>query len=136
MARIDRVRHYRPDLEKAVGFSQAVRSGGWLMLAGLCSCDQQARCIGKDDMALQLRTIYQEIETILRDHGIGFADVVRETIYTTDLNALVAAGAERARFYLEAEAAFPAATWLQVSGLFGPDFLLEVEITAELSATS
>lgn len=136
MARLEQVRHYRPDLESAVGFSQAVQSGGWLMLAGLCSCDQQANCIGKGDMALQLRTIYEELENILRDYGIGFAEVVRETIYTTDLDALAAAGAERARFYVQAGAAFPAATWLQVGRLFSPEFLLEVEITAELSTNS
>jgi 2-iminobutanoate/2-iminopropanoate deaminase len=127
-------RNYRPALEKAVGFSQAVVSGPYLMLSGLCSCDENAKCIGKGDMVAQVRNIYTEIANILRDHGLTYAHVVRETVYTTDLDALAAAAPERLKFFTETDVVPPAATWIQVSRLFNPDFLLEVEITAEMPA--
>ncbi|MBW7836480.1 MAG: RidA family protein [Sphingomonadales bacterium] len=132
MAVTKQIRHYRPALEKAVGFSQAVVSGPFLMLSGICSCDENANCIGKGDARTQIRTIYKEIENILRDYGLTYAHVVRETVYTTNLSAVVEAADERLKFFKDDQVAPPAATWVQVSRLFNEDFMLEVEITAEL----
>lgn len=132
MALEKQVRNYRPEIEKSLGFSQAVVSGPFLMLSGLCSADENAECIGKGDPALQVRTIYTEIGNILRDYGLNYAHVVRETVYTTDLDAVVGAAGERLKFFEFESVVPPAATWVQVSRLFHPDFLLEVEITAEL----
>lgn len=132
MAVEKQVRRYRPKLEESVGFCQAVVSGPFLMLSGICSADENAQCIGKGDAALQVKTIYTEIESILRDYGLSFANVVRETVYATDLDAVLGAAGERLKFFGFEGVAPPASTWVQVSRLFSPDFLLEVEITAEL----
>lgn len=133
MARSSQVRHYRHELEKAVGFSQAVVSGRYLFLSGTVSMSVAGECIGPGDMNKQVETIYADIGRILVDHGIGYENVVRETIYTTDIKALVAAAPVRLKFFERVAA--PAATWIQVAALYAPEYLLEVEITAELSDT-
>lgn len=131
MASSSQVRHYRHELERAVGFSQAVVSGRYLFLSGTVSMNLAGECIGPGDMATQIETIYGDIGRVLTDYGISFQSVVRETIYTTDMKALVAAAPVRLKFF--EKVATPAATWVQVAALFAPEYLLEVEITAELS---
>jgi enamine deaminase RidA (YjgF/YER057c/UK114 family) len=133
MASSSQVRHYRHELENAVGYSQAVVSGRYLFLSGSVSMNAAGECIGQGDMATQIETIYSDIRRILMDYGIGFQNVVRETIYTTDMKALVAAAPVRLKFFEKVAA--PAATWVQVAALFAPEYLLEVEITAELLDT-
>ncbi len=130
MARSSQTRHYRPKLEKEIGFSQAVQSGNYLMLSGLISMGADGQCVGPGDMRKQVEAIYTEVRQILFDYGLTFENVVRETIYTTDTKALLAAVPVRRRFF--DHVGCPAATWVRVAGLFSDEYLLEVEITAEL----
>lgn len=130
MARADQVTHYRPALEQALAFSQAVTSGPYLLLSGVLSMDRDGNCIGPGEMTAQVTAVYSHVAEILADHGLGFEHVVRETVYTTDMPALVAAAPIRAKFFESVRG--PAATWVEVRGLFQPGYLLEVEITAEL----
>jgi 2-iminobutanoate/2-iminopropanoate deaminase len=133
MARSTQVRHYRHALEQAIGFAQVVESNGFLLLSGMVSMDDNAQCVGRGDMAMQVRTIYEQVGRILTDYGLGFEHVVRETIYTTDLHALIAAVPVRLKFF--ESVAPPAATWVRVAGLYADEYLLEVEITAELAGS-
>jgi 2-iminobutanoate/2-iminopropanoate deaminase len=130
MARSDQTRHYRHALEQAIGFSQVVQSSGFLLLSGMVSMDANAQCVGRGDMKTQVQTIYTEVGRILVDYGLSFEHVVRETIYTTDLDALIAAAPIRLKFFERVRP--PAATWVRVAGLYAPEYLLEVEITAEV----
>ena len=131
MARSTQTRHYRPSIEKQIGFSQAVISGDLLMLSGLISMGPDGQCVGRGDMSAQVEAIYSEIQRILYDYGLTYEHVVRETIYTTDLRALIAAAPVRLKFF--ERVGLPAATWVRVAGLFSEEYLLEVEITAEIS---
>jgi 2-iminobutanoate/2-iminopropanoate deaminase len=81
-------------------------------------------------MKTQVQTIYTEVGRVLVDYGLSFEHVVRETIYTTDLDALIAAAPIRLKFFERVRP--PAATWVRVAGLYAPEYLLEVEITAEV----
>jgi 2-iminobutanoate/2-iminopropanoate deaminase len=132
MARSVQTRSYRHDLEKQIGFSQAVQSHGFLFLSGLVSMDADGQCIGRGDMSAQVQAIYTDVGRILYDYGLTFEAVVKETIYTTDMQALLAAVPARLKFF--ENVAPPAATWVRVAGLFSDEYLLEVEITAELPA--
>lgn len=131
MARSTQTRHYRTAIEREFGFSQAVQSGDRLLLSGLISMGPDGQCVGRGDMNAQVHAIYSEIGRILFDYGLTYEDVVRETIYTTDMQALLAAAPVRRKFF--ERVGFPAATWVRVAGLFSEEYLLEVEITAELA---
>ena len=130
MARADQVFHAREALEKALGFSQAVRVGSTIYFSGLVSVDEQANVRDPHDMAAQIRNVYTELRELLTIHGITLEDVVKETIYTTDVEALVAnAGV---RLEMLAGAVPPAATWVEVRRLFKPELLLEVDWVAHV----
>jgi 2-iminobutanoate/2-iminopropanoate deaminase len=129
MARPDQVFHLR-EAEKELGFAQAVRSGNLLFVAGTCSIGLDNAPVAAGDFEGQLKHIYGLIRRALEAHGASFANVVKEVIYTKDIDALRAALPARAEIY--AGAAPPAATWIEVSRFLRADYLLEIEVTAEL----
>lgn len=130
MARLDQVYHLMPEAEATFAFSQAVRTKNFLFLSGTVSVDTQFRSQAIGDMAGQIRTAYGNIKKTLADHGLTFEHVVKETIYTADMDALVSAVPARKAFYQGVGA--PAATWVKVAGLVSPEWLLEIEVLAEL----
>lgn len=129
MARADQVFHLR-EAEKQLGFAQAVKAGNTLYLAGTCCLDLDGKVLSPGDMAGQIRATYRNIELALEAHGAGFADVVKEVVYVTDIEAFRAALPARTEIY--AEVAPPAATYVEVRALMRPEFMIEVEVTAVL----
>jgi enamine deaminase RidA (YjgF/YER057c/UK114 family) len=117
------------ELEVPFGYSQAVRVGDTIHVSGSVSMDASGQVLGKGDMAAQLRNAYEDIRKSLAHFGATFGDVVEETIYTTDMDKLLAsAGAVRADVYKGAD--YPAGSWVGVTRLVSPDYLVEVSVTA------
>jgi enamine deaminase RidA (YjgF/YER057c/UK114 family) len=56
--------------------------------------------------------------------------VVKENLYTTDIEAMKKYNDVRKAFY---KGDFPAATWVQISRLYMADAKLEIELIAHLS---
>ncbi len=56
------------------------------------------------------------------------ANIIKETIYTRDMEGLIAANPQRLEYYRDVTP--PASTWVEIKRLVHPDLLLEVEITA------
>ncbi|MDQ2075908.1 RidA family protein [Marinimicrobium sp. ABcell2] len=113
--------HYG-DHEPEIGYTQVVRVGNRLYLAGLT---YQA-----DTVAEQLVGIYDNIEQILSDFDATTAHILREVVYTTDIEALIETIPVRKSYF--PSGAYPAATWVQVERLFLPDLKVEVEVTVLL----
>ncbi len=129
MARADQIFHLR-EHEKSLGFAFAVRTDRDLHISGACGLDAEGKAAAPGDMEVQLRIVYADIAQALAAHGLDFADVVRERIYVTDIQGFRAALPARAEIY--AAAAPPAATWVEVSALMRPEFVIEIEVTATL----
>ena len=106
------------DWEDEIGYRQAVRVGNTLHISGVA---------GSGAMPDAIKGVYGELQKILTHFGLTFAHVVKENVYTTDLEALKANLAVRRAFY---GTEFPAATWVQVSRLYEPTHVLEVELVA------
>ena len=69
------------------------------------------------------------LEAVLRDAGMGLANVVRLNIYTTDVDLLLANhGRMAAR--LSAAGVAPPGTLLGVARLAFPELMIEIEATA------
>lgn len=128
MPRTSNVYLLRPGLETQFAFSQAVRAGDLLFISGSVSWDPQGTPIDVDDMAAQIRNCYADIEKTLQHHGLGFEHLVKETIYTRDMGALVRHAAARAAVFQGGPA--PASTWVQIDALVAPELLLEIEAVA------
>jgi enamine deaminase RidA (YjgF/YER057c/UK114 family) len=71
--------------------------------------------------------VYANLQRTLAHYGLDFRHVVKETLYTTDIEAMKLHNAARKVFY---KGDFPAATWVQISRLFMADAKLEVELIA------
>ena len=92
--------------------------------------DSEGKLIGPDDMALQLRATYQNIGRTLAKFDTGFDRVVKETLYTTDMDALLRESKLRFEFYDKEN--MPASSWVEVGRLIDPGFLVEIEVTLGL----
>src|SRR5271166_3854523 len=77
--------------EKDFGYAQAVLIDKTLYVAGSVPVDAQGRLIAPGDMAGQMRAAYANIQRTLAANGSDFDQIVKETIYTTDMDALLKA---------------------------------------------
>ena len=107
--------------DTAAGYTQAILTGNVLYISGTVGRGQT--------MADQLKSIYEGIEQTLKHYGATFQQVVKENLYTTDIEATKAANHVRKPFY---KGDFPAATWVQISRLYMSTALVEVEVIAHL----
>ncbi len=85
------------DAPEAIGpYSQAVRVDGWLFTSGQVGIDPATGELVSDAFEAQARQVLANLGRVLAASGCGFADVVRATVYVTDmgdfpqLNALYA----------------------------------------------
>lgn len=121
-----------PEAERAACFSAATTAGNLLFIAGTISVDDQFNPINQNDMSAQVERIYQIIGMTLQKHGVGFDSVVKETLFVTDLEAFADANKVRAGVY--AATCPPAAAAVQVSKLWYPGIMIEIEAIADLSS--
>ena len=73
--------------------------------------------------------MYSGIERALKNYNATFQNVVKENLLTTGIEAVKAANDVRKFFY---KGNFPAATRVQITRLYMPGALVEVEVIAHL----
>jgi 2-iminobutanoate/2-iminopropanoate deaminase len=127
--RVKRVFHLNT-YEKDFGYSQAVMVDKTLYVSGTLAADDAGRLVAPGDMAGQMRAVYSNIRRTLDAHGADFEEVVKETIYTTDMDALLKASDVRFEFYNKE--LLPTTSWVQVQRLVDPGFLVQIEVVVEL----
>jgi enamine deaminase RidA (YjgF/YER057c/UK114 family) len=101
-----------------------------LICAGQTSSDADGKPVFVEDMAGQINQAIDNLETVLREAGFSLSDVVRLNYYTTDVD-LFFASARGAGRRLAAANCRPASTLLGVTRLASPEFMIEIEATAE-----
>lgn len=111
------------DWEKGIGYSQSVRLGSRVVVSGTVGDEAHS------DLAGQMQDAYEALKTTLAHDGATLRDVIKETIFTTDMDALIAAQELRKGFY---QGHLPASTWVQVQRLYGPGHLIEIEVEARV----
>jgi len=111
--------HANESVETSIGFCEAVRSGDKLYISGT---------VGAGEMPAATKQAYDALRRTLEANGLTFANVVKENVYTTDIEAFKKAGDIRKGYY---GANLPAATWVEVRRLFLPQFVVEIEVIAE-----
>ena len=107
--------------DTSAGYVQVVKVENVLYISGAVATDVTPEGITR---------VYQALERSLKSFGATFQNVVKENLYTTDMEAMKKYNAARKVFY---KGDFPAATWMGVSRLFMADAKLEVELIAHLS---
>jgi enamine deaminase RidA (YjgF/YER057c/UK114 family) len=111
--------HRNESIEVDIGYCQALRVGNTLHISGIP---------GQGDMPSAIRSVYERLKQVLEANGLSFANVTKETVFATDLDAFIRNKDVRKEFYGQL---FPAATWVQVQRLYLPSFVVEIELSAE-----
>jgi enamine deaminase RidA (YjgF/YER057c/UK114 family) len=125
-----KVYHLRQTVEVPLAMAQAVAVGEVLYLGAVNSMDPTGKVQGGDDMEAQLEHAYGNFRTILEAHDAGFENVVKETIYTRDTEALFHALSHRQQIYEDIPP--PAVTVVEVSRFLAPAVLVAVDAVVEL----
>jgi enamine deaminase RidA (YjgF/YER057c/UK114 family) len=119
-----------PTLPAPPGYSQlAVLSGGSLVvIAGQVALDAQGTLVGPGNFTLQTAQVFRNLLAALEAAGAGPRHLVKLTTFVTDLSELAAFRQVRDQFLDPTHP--PASTLVQVSRLFRPEFLIEIEALA------
>jgi 2-iminobutanoate/2-iminopropanoate deaminase len=71
---------------EAIGpYSQAIRAGGLLFVSGQIPIDPATGAVVGSDTATQTEQVFRNLAAILEAAGASFAQVVKTTVYMTDL---------------------------------------------------
>lgn len=71
---------------KAIGpYSQAIRTGNVLYTSGQIALDPATGNLVEGDFASQARRVFENLKAVLDAAGTGFSNVVKATVYLTDL---------------------------------------------------
>ncbi|MEP7023399.1 MAG: RidA family protein [Actinomycetota bacterium] len=123
--------HYvRPDGTPPVnGYSHAVAfTGRMIAVSGQVPLDAAGQLVGPGDARAQARQVFENLAAALAAAGAAMTDVVKLTVFLTDL-ADLAAFREVRDGYFAADRP-PASSLVQVSGLVNPAFRIEIEALA------
>ena len=116
-----------PGAPAALGpYSQAVRVGGWIFCSGQIGLDPADGSLVAGGVTAEVERIFDNVEAILAAAGSSLRDIVRTTLYLTDLADFAAANAVYASRLREP---FPARATIQVSAL-PKGAKAEIEVTA------
>jgi 2-iminobutanoate/2-iminopropanoate deaminase len=113
----------------AIGpYSQAVSAGGFLYLSGMLAIDPATGEMVGTDAPAQAGQILKNISALLESQGLSTANVVKTTVFLTDLNAFGAVNAVYGETFAQNP---PARSCVEVSRL-PKDALVEIECIAVL----
>ena len=113
-------------------FTDAVRAGNLLFVSGFVPVDGEGRLVGGDDVVAQARQVFANVGSILEAGGATFADVVKVTVYVTNIDDRVRINPVRQEVFGDTR---PASTLVEVSALVVPGAKVEIDAVAVLRHT-
>ena len=122
-----------PELGAPPGYSQVVdvRASRIIFIAGQTALDRNGDLVGKSDFAAQAERVFQNLSAALQSADCTAGNLVKLTVFLRDMGDLSAYREVRNRFFATVSPpAAPAVTLVEVSKLYGPDFLIEIEAIA------
>jgi enamine deaminase RidA (YjgF/YER057c/UK114 family) len=122
-----------PELGTPPGYSQIVevKAGRLAFISGQTALDADGNLVGKNDFAAQVVQVFRNLGLALQASGCTPANLVKLTVFLTDMNNLAAYRETRNRFFASVTPpAAPAVTLVEVSKLYGADFMIEIEAIA------
>jgi len=107
-------------------YSQAVRAGGMLFVSGQVALIPGTSQLAIDNIQVETEQVMQNLKAILQEAGLGFAHVVKVTIFLKDMGLFSAVNDIYARYF---ESGFPARETVAVRGL-PKDVNVEISLIA------
>ena len=116
-----------PDPYQPFRLAQGFRVGDLLFISGQAAIDEAGHIVGPGDFDRQADQVFHNLDKVLRAGGSSLAKVVKVTIYLRDMANFDKIVALREQYFT---APYPADTIVEVSALYSPEALLEIEAIA------
>jgi 2-iminobutanoate/2-iminopropanoate deaminase len=122
--------HINPEaLSRSRGYSQMVKVGNTVYIAGQVSAGADGTVVGKGDPETQVRQVWRNIEAAVKAAGGStLQNVVKTTTYVTNIQYATAVRKVREELFQSSNP--PTSTLLVVAGLASPDYMVEIEAIA------
>jgi 2-iminobutanoate/2-iminopropanoate deaminase len=108
-------------------YTDAVVAGELLFVSGLVGVDRHGALVGGDDVAAQTRQVFANLRAVLDEAGCRFEDVVKVTVYLTDVDDRPRINPVRQEVFGDVR---PASTLVEVSRLAVPGAKVEIDAVA------
>jgi reactive intermediate/imine deaminase len=117
-------------LSPPFGYSHVVDSPAdrIVYISGQVPLDSAGQLVGEGDFEAQTRQVFENLTLALEAAGAAWSDVVKLNYFLTDVTQITSVRAIRDE-YVDIERP-PASTLVQVSGLFRPEVMVEIEAVA------
>ena len=122
-----------PELGTPPGYSQIVEvsAGRIIFISGQTALDSDGHVVGKSDFGAQAEQVFRNLAIALQASGCTASNLVKLTVFLTDMDNLARYREARNRFFATVTpTAAPAVTLVEVSKLYGADFMIEIEAIA------
>jgi len=108
-------------------FTDAVRAGNLLYVSGIVAVDGAGNLVGDADVVAQTRQVFENMRAVLTAAGCGFEDVVKVTLFLTDVDDRPLINPVRQEVF---GATRPASTLVEVPRLAVDGAKVEIECVA------
>jgi enamine deaminase RidA (YjgF/YER057c/UK114 family) len=122
-----------PELGAPPGYSHVieVRAQRLIFIAGQTALDRNCEIVGRGNFAMQAAQVFKNLDIALRAVGCTAANLIKLTVFLRNMDDLSAYREARNRFFATVTPpAAPTITLLEVSRLYGADFMIEIEAIA------
>lgn len=116
-----------PDPLAPYHISQAFRVGDLLITSGQAAINNRGELVGVGDFDAQAQQVFANLADVLEAGGSSLAQVVKVTIYLTDMSHFPRIVELRRQHFAPP---YPADTIVEVRALALPELMIEIEATA------
>ena len=119
-----------PNLSIPAGImSQGIRvpAGNMVFVSGQVSRNSQGEIVGVGDIEAQTRQVLENVKAVLAEGGATLDDVVKVTVFVTDVGDYAAIHKVRGEYF---KSDYPASTMVEVKALVNSDLKIEIEAIA------
>lgn len=116
-----------PDPHAPYRLSQGFRVGDLLFISGQAAIDDRGQIVGAGDFDAQAAQVFRNLDRVLRAGGSSLANVLEVTMFLRDMANFPKIVELRGRYFTPP---YQADTIVEVSSLYSPDALIEIEAIA------
>lgn len=122
-----------PDPYEPFRLAQGYRAGDFLFISGQAAIDASGRIVGSGDFDAQAQQAFGNLDRVLRAGGSSLKNVIKVTIFLTDMSNFGKIVELRGKWFTPP---YPADTIVEVSSLYSPEAMIEIEAIAVVDAAA